>query len=61
MKYQWTYDKALYKRRNEVERLFWRLKGFRAIATRYDKNGRVFFASVWFALLIIALNCVNTP
>jgi transposase len=61
MKYQWEYDKELYKRRNEVERLFRRLKGFRALATRYDKNDRVFFASVWFALLLIALNCVNTP
>jgi transposase len=34
MKYQWKYDKELYKRRNEVERLFRRLKSFRAIAAR---------------------------
>jgi len=33
----WAYDKELYKRRNEVERLFCRLKRFRRIATRYDK------------------------
>lgn len=33
----WEYDKALYKKRNEVERLFRRLKGFRCIATRYDQ------------------------
>ena len=25
----WTYDRSLYRRRNEVERLFRRLKGFR--------------------------------
>jgi transposase len=30
----WKYDKALYKKRNEIERLFRRLKGYR----------RVFFA-----------------
>jgi transposase len=27
----WTYDRNLYKRRNEIERLFRRLKGFRRI------------------------------
>ena len=27
----WDYDKELYKRRNEVERLFRRIKGFRKI------------------------------
>jgi transposase len=61
MKYQWEYDKELYKRRDEVERLFRRLTSFRAIATRYDKNDRSFFSSVWFALFLIALNYVNTP
>ena len=33
----WDYDKDLYKRRNEVERFFWRIKEFQRIATRYDK------------------------
>lgn len=33
----WDYDKEIYKKRNEVERLFCRLKRFRRIATRYDK------------------------
>ena len=27
----WEYDRALYKKRNEIERLFRRLKGFRRI------------------------------
>jgi len=31
------YDKALYKERNQVERLFAKLKEYRRIATRYDK------------------------
>jgi len=32
--YKWDYDKKLYKRRNEIERFFQRLKTFRAIFTR---------------------------
>ena len=31
------FDRAAYRERNRVERLFNRLKQFRAIATRYDK------------------------
>ncbi len=27
----WEYDRALYKKRNEIERLFRRLKGFRRL------------------------------
>ena len=30
----WEYDREMYKRRNEVERLFRRLKGYRRISTR---------------------------
>ena len=33
----WDYDRALYKKRNEVERLFRRLKGFRRIFSRFEK------------------------
>ena len=32
-----TYDKAIYKERNLVERFFAKLKQFRRVATRYDK------------------------
>ena len=32
------YDKELYRRRNEVERFFGRLKRFRRIFTRYDQR-----------------------
>ncbi|GAO13013.1 hypothetical protein TPA0598_16_00170 [Streptomyces lydicamycinicus] len=31
------FDKAVYRRRNVVERCFHRLKQWRGIATRYDK------------------------
>jgi transposase len=51
----WEYDKELYKRRNEVERLFRRLKGFRRVFTRYDKSDVMFIAFIHFALLVINL------
>ena len=40
----WDYDHELYRRRNEVERFFRWLKGFRRIATRYDKLDVIFDA-----------------
>lgn len=48
-----SYDTELYKKRNEIERLFNRLKSFRKIATRYDK-----LASSFLALLHIAASLV---
>ena len=47
----WGYDEQLYKRRNEIERLFRRLKAFRRIFTRYDKLDCVFIAFICFALI----------
>ena len=41
----WDYNRALYKRRNEVERLFRRLKGFRRVYTRFDKLDMMYWAS----------------
>ncbi len=60
----WQYDKALYRRRNEIERLFRRLKGFRRIFSRFDKLDLVFLAFLHFALIVEALRylvSVNTP
>jgi len=51
----WDYDKELYKRRNEVERCFRRLKGFRRVFTRYDKTDIIYMAFILFALTIEAL------
>jgi transposase len=51
----WQYDKAMYRRRNEVERLFRRLKGFRRIFSRFDKLDVVFLAFLNFALIVEAL------
>jgi len=58
---KWEYDKELYKKRNEIERFFRRLKAFRAIFTRYDKLDSIFSVSVLFASIVIVLRCVNTP
>jgi transposase len=57
----WEYDRQRYKPRNEVERLFRRLKGFRRIFSRFDKLDVVFTFFIYFALITDALNSVNTP
>lgn len=49
----WQYSKRLYRRRNEVERLFRRLKGFRAVFTRYDKLDRIYLAGLFLALAFL--------
>ena len=54
-KHPWNYDKQLYKQRNQVERLFRRIKRFRRIFTRYDKLDVIFLAFVYFALIVDAL------
>jgi len=51
----WGYDRALYKKRNEVERLFRRLKGFRRIFSRFEKLDIVFLAFIDFAFIAEAL------
>ena len=51
----WEYDEELYKRRNEVERFFRRIKRFRRIFTRYDKLDIVFAGFILFAMIIDAL------
>lgn len=47
----WEYDKERYKQRNEIERLFLRLKRFRRIFTRYDKLDIIFCAFILFAFI----------
>jgi transposase len=41
----------MYKRRNEVERLFRRLKGYRRIFSRFEKLDVMFLAFICFALI----------
>ena len=58
----WDCDKELYKRRNEVERLFRRLKGFRRVATRFDKLDVVFKGFILLAFIVECLiRSVNKP
>ncbi|MGC1297112.1 MAG: transposase, partial [Alloacidobacterium sp.] len=54
----WEYDRALYKKRNEIDRLFRRLKGFRRIFSRFEKLDVIFLAFLQFALIIEALRLV---
>jgi transposase len=51
----WEYDREMYKRRNEVERLFRRLKGYRRIFSRFEKLDVMFLAFISFALIADAL------
>jgi transposase len=48
----WVYNQVLYKRRNEIERLFRRLKGFRRLFSRFDKLDVMFLAFITFALIV---------
>lgn len=49
----WPHDVEAYKQRNRIERLFNKMKQFRAIATRYDKLADVFLCSVKIVLYFI--------
>ena len=51
----WQFNRALYRRRNEIERLFRRLKGFRRIFSRFDKLDVMFTGFLLFALIVEAL------
>ena len=46
------FNKALYRERNLVERMFGRLKDWRRVATRYDKLAATFAASVFIAAAV---------
>lgn len=43
------FDKAIYKRRNEIERTINALRHFRAVATRFEKRASVFYGAVTVA------------
>ena len=51
----WQYDRAMYRKRNEVERLFRRLKGFRRIFSRFEKLDVLFLGFLTFTLIVEAL------
>lgn len=51
----WRFNQRIYKRRNEIERLFRRLKGFRRVFTRFEKLDAMYTAMLTFALIVEAL------
>ena len=46
------YDKAMYRKRNEIRSLFRSPKGFRRIYSRFNKLNVVFLAFLNFALIV---------
>jgi transposase len=59
---QWQYDRVVYRRRNEIERLFRRLKGYRRVFCRFDKLDVPFLGFIFLALIFEALHIsVNRP
>lgn len=52
-KHPHRYDKAAYRGRNVIERMFCRLKDFRRIATRYDKRADTFLSAILLAAALI--------
>lgn len=50
------YDREMYKRRNEVERLCRRLKGYRRIFSRFEKLDAMFLGFLSFLLVADGLN-----
>ena len=53
-------DRELYRRRNGVECLFRRLRGFRRVFPRFDKLDVMFLGFVVLTFVINALRSVNT-
>ena len=51
----WEYDKEIYKKRNQVERYFLRIKRFRKVFTRYDKLDAIFLSVIMLAMIFDAL------
>ena len=52
-KIQYDYDKTIYKQRNVIERMFCRLKDWRRIATRFDRNIKTFMGAIALAAAVI--------
>src|SRR3546814_20632606 len=67
-KIQYDYDKVIYRQRNVIERMFCRLKDWRRIATRFDRNIKNFMSAVALAAAVtwrseerrVGKECVST-
>jgi transposase len=51
-KWKNCFSPFLYRNRNAIERMFCRLKDFRRIATRYDRNAVTFLSAVCLAAVV---------
>ena len=51
-KVQIDYDKALYRQRHKIENMFGRLKDWRRIATRFDRNLKNFMGAIALAATV---------
>ena len=51
----WGYDKELYKKRNEVERFFRLIQGFRRIFCRFEKLDIMYLAFIQLALVFLSI------
>ncbi len=54
-----AFDRDAYRRRNVVERLVGRLKEFRRVAIRYEKNAVHFKAMIMLAMIVICLRLLT--
>ena len=52
-KVPFAYDKVLYRQRHKVENLFVKLKDWRRIATRFDRNLKTFMGAIVLAAAVI--------
>jgi hypothetical protein len=51
----WEYDRTIYKKRNEIERLLRGTMGFRRIFSRFETLEVLFLAFLSFVLIVEAL------
>ena len=54
----WPYNKNVYLYRNEIERLFHRLKNYRRIATRYDKLDASYSGFILLGMIALILKVI---
>jgi len=52
-KIQIPYDKALYRKRHKIEKMFGKLKGWRCIRTHYDRCAHTFMSAIAIAAIVI--------
>jgi len=51
----WEYDAALYRRRNEIERLFRLMQGFRRVFCRFEKLDAMYIGFIQLALVYVSI------